>query len=266
MYGLCEYYTPRKGPNKKISIKNEPKLIGALSEQDKKLKFRPFNISGSEDSIVTYYNFKLDSSYILFDFDINVGDTLRFGFDDTWNQPHTRHIKKKDYFNGYAHYSVDFLASDGVPNYSSIWIEGVGSDQGLFSNYNWGFYELWCCTSNGKTIAGINQECDPDCPPRTSTHDEIDKDMIYNVSFYPNPMNEALNIGMYNNPLFEQPSKLMIYDVLTGENVFTTELINHASQESIIYTIDISQMPTGLLIVKVILDNGDFVIKKIVKK
>ena len=167
-----------------------------------------------------------------------------------------------------------YLLPDGDANYSCTWIEGVGSTEGLFSSYNWGYYNLECCTSKGAPVAAICDLCYIDCPPRDTTtaieEEEEKDDFNYTFNIYPNPTSYILKINSHNNPNLRRPVELLIYD-LSGRGVLfrkklTAQYTNSPIKVAYVNLVDISQLPINLFIVKVIFDNGDYELKKILKK
>jgi hypothetical protein len=71
------------------------------------------------------------------------------------------------------------------------------------------------------------------------------------LSIFPNPTNSIITINSVKNSIF----KVSIYDI-NGRFLFQT---NNSS-------IDISELPSSIYLLKIVLDNGNIINRKIVKK
>lgn len=165
-----------------------------------------------------YCDFPPDTAeYLLYDFDIAVGDTLNIY--TSFYPPYVVHDVDTISINGTQRRRWA-VGNDGCIN-CEHWIEGVGSDHGLF--YSWCQYFEW----------GWQLRCyeDPDifydpwglgnpCYVLTSTTDPILKELL---SVGPNPSNTAIRMRLeaeatetYHLQLFDSRGSLVLERDLSG--------------------------------------------------
>ena len=210
------------------------KYVGAIREDlSKHVYFLP-------DTITT------TSEILLYDFNLNVGDTLAYSYNNS------------SYFLGYNYVSgIDSVlvgtqfhkcfhitSNAGYPNYVSI-IEGVGSTFGLLEMmidpFEWSD-NLICYTYNGQHVWADSIGRPPtyipaNCslPVGISEHGET-----FPVAIFPNPTTGIVTI----KTSFSEKSSVEIVDVL-GKRIYQSE------QQGFEFVIDLAHQPQGIYFLKV---------------
>ncbi len=180
------------------------------------------------------------SEKILYDFSLNVGDTMHVNaFWDTSIYPYSVIIGSIDSilignnFHKQYNYGAD------------VFIEGVGSLYGLIEGPP-GFevgLQLACFTHNADIYPNTNTSC-PLITPQEVNIPELQNKTTLELS--PNPNNGSFTITS-NNP---QLKTIHIYNVL-GEEVFHSEIRHPELVEGQKFEIITNDLPTGIYFVKV---------------
>jgi len=192
-----------------------PVLFAAMREDSsKKIFFRPFGFSP-----FYCYDFQPDSEYLIYDFALNVGDTV------SWMSYPTNVVTGIDslqLLNGEWR-KVIHLTGNPIQR---DWIEGIGSPGGLFSSYD--TYadcgNILTCYHDGNLLyqehhdSSIYVNCDS-LVGNVSIPILSMKDCVFNIS--PNPASDFLSIN-FSSPNFSS-AQIKISDVL-GRNLFSDEI------------------------------------------
>ena len=178
----------------------------------------------SSQGIVYYVPFPYSSEYLLYDFNLNAGDTINNvyiespGLDPSLSFPapitnlYQLVVDYTDSILINGNYRKQIHLASGSALSSGSWVEGIGNTQGLFwstdnniSNFSLELY----CMSNNDTILYPNSSVGT-CETFFGINDK--KFNAFNSLIHPNPSNNLIKI-QYNNPnssIFE----LIIYDNL----------------------------------------------------
>lgn len=191
----------------------------------------------TEDNQVYYIQWD-GSSYgaegILYDYDLEVGD---FFFDEDIYPMQVTEVSTITDNNGISRKKISFVFI-GLADETEYWIEGVGSNRGFIycGKYNptsdGAIFHLLCYHENNNVIY-VNPTYN------TCDIDEVIENKIDNISIYPNPASQSVNILNVNGLNI---TKVEIID-LTGRVVLSS-LKND--------DIDISNIPEGQYFVKII--------------
>lgn len=177
-----------------------------------------------------------DSSteYILYDFTVNVGDTI--------------HNLYFEYFNGDGNIVEEFIISsvqtvnlDGIDRLviNDMWYEGIGNRQGLFLepwiNISQYMVKLECHSVNGLGVYP-NATTEP-CPLNLSIE------------------NEPLTIGLYPNPVINE------LQVESKENIESFQIFDHVGKQistlqPFSNTIDVSNLKSGMYQIEFVSSKG----------
>jgi hypothetical protein len=231
-------------PNSLIEIESKS-LVGFVREDlsDKKVYCLIFNelpqITFSEQTCLSEIS---NGEFLLYDFDLIVGDTLNTCL-ARQTEPSIDTIFvvsiSPEIYNTYT------LNTYGL-NFDLELIEGIGYKEGLFQHSNpaisaaKGFFlSLYCREEN------IN-----DCLSSNNSNLEWNE-----LSIFPNPSSSVINLSS-SEPFTE----LYIYNLL-GKEYFSKQL-----GSTLNYKLDISRWASGVYIVKIGNDKREYVLKKIIKK
>ena len=126
----------------------------------------------------------------------------------------------------------------GNPRAKETWVEGIGSDYGLLWSGYYGIPDGWHCLlcfhQNGELIWQ-----NPEYNTCTYPYDAVEENKDSEVSIYPNPGNNMLNICTAL-----QNARVEIYDI-TGKLVYNQEITENVT------SINTEGWPSGAYIWKV---------------
>jgi hypothetical protein len=204
--------------------------IGGIRDSNKVIYFRP-------DTAIT--------EYVLYDFNLNLGDTMIHPFGGTPTGIDTVTIMNVD----------SVLASDGYHrrlwlSTFDMWIEGIGSMTYLFvpaGNMGVSGNDVLICMTTDSGFAyppGIGS-CIVSVPEQSQTKNKI--------TISPNPMTDELNVEV-NNKEF---SEFILYDIASRK------LLQQKFTNSV--TLNTEQLAKGIYIYEVQSKNGSYKKGKIVK-
>ena len=236
------------------NIDTSLKYIGCIREANKQIYYL------SKDSI---------HEYLLYDFSLNVGDTIKydysaFTFIYGWGKIDTLVVTSIDSILIYdASYRkrINFSTYNAgftIPLNFIQWIEGIGNNMGLLfpialeptnGSNNW----LLCYKQNDSLIYSSSSTISPyDCFPIIQ---QIHENILINqkISIYPNPVNDKLNIKTNSNA--EQSIEITN---LLGQTVYK----NNIRMKGIVNT---SAFAKGVYILKLSSDK-ETVVRKFVKE
>lgn len=191
-----------------------------------------------------YYVFpNEDTSRLIYDFSVRVGDTIQIdGLDSTYSA----YIQAIDTITIDEHPRKRFTLR-GAHDFHDEWIDGIGSLYGLFATFTrpWEKFvsELTCYRESVNRIYPSNTNCDRCDLVTTSLEKQFDSP----ISIYPNPLHDKAIISW---PKAMYARKLLIYD-LTGRIIVENDLRGFEH-----FVIKRQEMNTGVLLVEIIDDSG----------
>ena len=199
--------------------------------------------------------------FLLYDFTLNVGDTVTYYMDAPLSNPvygmlFTDHVQSVGTMtaNGVTRKTISF--GGGIS-----WIEGIGNTMGLFaetwinvSNYS---RELYCMSLDNASLFHYPNLLDPSvsgsCSLTLGVNDFKEND--FGLSVFPNP-----NTGKFQLKCKDQKLDVIeITDVL-GNSVLKKRIINETTD------LDLSENTNGIYFIIIVDSRGNFVVKKIVKQ
>jgi len=173
---------------------------------------------------------------LLYDFSLNVGDTLPLGINNGGSPVMTINSIDSILINGNYRKRFEIANTSNV----SI-IEGIGSTTGLIEKVL--FFEsggnLYCYSENNQEIYPTNSSSPCDL---LLSESELTKKKDFNI--YPNPATDKISIDCAE----KQNLKMQLYNIV-GKCIFQKE-INNITKE-----IDISTLSKGVYIIKIFCDD-----------
>lgn len=234
--------------------------VGAIREQNKKIFFRIIPNPWTSPPAMEYYptncNSQSDTAdFLLYDFNLIVGDTIRNGFT-------VFVINSIDSVLVQSTYRKRFNISNNNIMWTNLyeeWIEGIGSTRGILDatcpENPWGHRALVCYQSN--SISYITQYAyqrfGGNCYSNTTGLNELFSSDIFTLS--PNPFHNFITIK--NNQ--QKDLSITIFSSI-GEVVQRATLIKEG-----VATINLSGLAAGIYLVAARSDKN-FVARKIVKE
>ena len=209
--------------------RDNPHLFALLREEDGKLWVRLNN----------------QTERLLYDFNANVGDTLRIGYFeeelivDSISIEQIGGIDRKMYWFGLEYGFI------GEPNAIETWIEGIGSNFGLLYSGTEdivGGYNVGLCFHQNGDLIWQNPEYG------YCTYDVVEENKDSEISIYPNPVKDIV--------------------IIKGVEAFKVHVFNSLGQlvkETKDNVLDLSDQESGTYIIKVITPSGT-ITKQIIKK
>ena len=130
---------------------------------------------------------------LLYDFTASVGDTLRIGdfaeeiVLDSISVVQIGDVDRRKFWFG--------LEYDGLgnPRAKETWVEGIGSDYGLLWSGYYGVYDGWHCLLCFHQYGELVWQ-NPEYNTCTYPYDAVEENKDAEISVYPNPGNDMLNI------------------------------------------------------------------------
>ncbi len=211
-----------------IYVQSEPNgnyLDGAYRNEDNQVYYCKWNGTSYDDEV------------LLYDYDLEEGD---FFHDDSDHPMLVTEVSTITDLNGVARKKITF-SFIGLTDVTEFWIEGVGSNRGFMHVGMWEadhesegeMYHLLCYHVNNDVIF-VNPEYN-DCDMPYNVEENIVKN---DISIYPNPANEVVNI-LNNNNL--NITNVEIID-LVGRTILNSEKAEN---------INISELPEGQYFVRI---------------
>jgi hypothetical protein len=218
-------------------------IIGALREQNKKIYFYD-GMDGTEK--------------LLYNFNLNPGD-IAF-IDSTFSQHDTIVVTGSDsILIGGAYHKVLILENLGIHNYGvpANWIEGVGSDAGLFEKYRYGFEfgnQLVCFAINNEWLYHTSSLHPYDCKDGVGISEQEGNKVDIKVG--PNPTSGMTHLAISCNDRYQ-------IDVINniGELIISKRDLQLSGT-----FVDLSSFSKGVYLIRLIDSKGNSVTKKIVKE
>ncbi len=191
---------------------------------------------------------------ILYDFTLNVGDTLHVGFNNHCFYNDT--ISSIDSVLIGTHYRKRWNYNIGGCGMPSSIIEGIGSTHGLLEElYSFESGGDLICFSQNDTTYYPNYNTSGNCDLITVGINEI-LNKEDPISIFPNPATDLLTISLPATNI--KSCILNLYDML-GEKMLPTHTLNLKLE-----TLNISSLPQGIYFLEVMMDN-EKVVRKVVK-
>lgn len=236
-----------------------PRVIGYLSEDTTTQKVYFYDRNANSGEII------LSSQKLLYDFNINIGDTISIysgeGSDNLWLESLILH---KIQYNNLSEpcfitptimplTRVFVFTELGHPQDTINWIEGTGSLAGILSPGSRGgvcsFSRLNCHYKDGINLfkTGYPQYQDTCSLGAISIESNLQK----YFSLYPNPANDILNIMLKQDEYAIQ--KVEISDIVG--NILITTMINRSCDK---VSIPIEILPNGIYFCHITTKNGHF--------
>ena len=203
-----------------------------------------------EDSLkhIFYYNYWTNTEFLLYDFNLSLGDTLPVTMMNLGNDNIVTAIDSIS-INGIYHkrYQIESTWNPGQP--FAAYIEGVGSTMGLtggelhiteppFEVYSW----LICFSENGSTTMIDTLSSQSDCDLLNSVESHFDPNQKIAFTIFPNPVISHFSIRTFNSEI----GSIAIYDVL-GNKVYYSNSDPESKQECIV---NCEFFPPGIYFVK----------------
>lgn len=197
------------------------------------------------DNMVYYYHPNTDSTYLLYDFDPLIGDSLDIwnsGSDVPFSVTHRIYIESIDTFinNIGTTYKVigilDQAAIQGSQGVSNWWIQGVGGTGGLLStsgSLTVSIYTTMACMSHNDSIWPSG------APGMCSTTLIIEEETIA-WSATPNPSTGHFTFDSTPEAAGQQPKQIVVYDAFGREVLQTFGT-----------SVDLSGEPEGVYVARV---------------
>ena len=200
---------------------------------------------------------------LLYDFTLNVGDTLNsfLNYPDPWTEPKT--ILSIDSVLVGTSYRKRFNIDTNIfrTEYTYSIIEGVGSTDGfsgVHENNAWQFgISLTCFSENGNLV--YTPQNNPDtipCGDLPVAVNDLPQQSGEIVSIFPNPASEKITLTCKESSL---PLKVIIYDMLGRKQLEIEKNIECPE-------IDISGLPQGIYFLRAENNKSLLTIKKFVKQ
>ena len=240
----CYSFPEHNGDPYYLNVNTNEFVFGGLREENKKVYLLRFNIAPQWELLQGLIkNFKLDTEYLLYDFDVTPGDTIHFADNKST-------IIKAKSFDKENHtvYEVKNNTSFSYPYDTGSLIEGIGSSYGFFGSYDSFLSYLSCFTIDGSAL--IYNSCKT-CKGYITQVEEQSVDVL---EIYPNPTIGTIHVKSVANTKINE---IQIYDAV-GKLL---EKNQPYSEEAIL---DISNYKRGFLLITVKLDNGQLQVRKLV--
>ena len=206
-----------------ISNNGDPHLFTVLREEDGKVWKRHLNTSVET---------------LLYDFAASVGDTLCFGEPgasfvlDSISIEQIGGVDRRKFWFGLEYNGL------GNPRAKETWVEGIGSDYGLLWSGYYGIPDGWHCLLCFHQYGELVWQ-NPEYNTCTYPYDAVEENKDSEISIYPNPGNDMLNICTTL-----QNAHVEIYD-LSGKLIYSQKITDN------IISINAEVWPSGAYIWKV---------------
>ena len=192
-----------------------------------------------EDKKVWYFPKYGNGETMIYDFTVNVGDTVGYLYQavmvvDSITFHEISGVERKHIYFSY----IDFSP------YTELWIEGIGSNYGIFSSGSGGSLGGWTwllCMSENEDLIYMNPNYNS-CHLISTKIEEINNSII---QVYPNPASEIIKIENIENLKIETISLIDI----KGKKIIEFE--NNRNY------LDISRISSGIYLLKLTHENGE---------
>jgi hypothetical protein len=180
---------------------------------------------------VFFLDSALTNEGIIYDFGLEIGDTITVFNHFIKNNPHYITVNQVDSVT----INQQLYKRLYLNNLQEIWIEGVGSTNGFlcsgFNDTSSCHYQLQLMTENGDTNY---------CLETPSSLTELTENQLV-ATLYPNPVNGEINIKIDNSQALPYNVKIInTLGIVVLNEVFTTE----------VFRIDLTHCPSGIYILQ----------------
>ena len=188
--------------------KNYVRLLQAPAESSEDWSETETRIRYEDGRIYTYESF-YDDDQILYDFNLEIGDTFHLGTEQIIHDLIVEEVDTIVLLNG-EQAKRWILEPQNAPSDPSsiIWIEGIGNLNGLLTNYlPWTSDAEWStvlCVHRKDTLIYDNPDYDPCWLMSTATMEEVNEKILA----APNPATEMISFSGFT----ESPEDIRIYD------------------------------------------------------
>ena len=210
------------------------KIMGSINDGPSAL----FTVLREENGKVWMRYLSTSEETLLYDFTASVGDTLCFGEPgasfvlDSISTEQIGGVDRRKFWFGLEYDDL------GRPRTQETWVEGIGSDYGLLWSGYWripdGWHCLLCFHQNGELVWQ-----NPEYNTCTYPYDAVEENKDSEISVYPNPGNNTLNIRTAL-----QNARIEIYDI-AGKQVCNQEITGNNTR------INAEGWPSGTYVWKV---------------
>ena len=210
------------------------KIMGILNNGDPHL----FTVLREEDGKVWKRHLNTSVETLLYDFAASVGDTLCFGEPgasfvlDSISTEQIGGVDRRKFWFGLEYNGL------GNPRAKETWVEGIGSDYGLLWSGYYGIPDGWHCLLCFHQYGELVWQ-NPEYNTCTYPYDAVEENKDSEISIYPNPGNDMLNICTTL-----QNAHVEIYD-LSGKLIYSQKITDN------IISINAEVWPSGAYIWKV---------------
>ena len=210
------------------------KIMGILNNGDPHL----FTVLREEDGKVWKRHLNTSVETLLYDFAASVGDTLCFGEPgasfvlDSISIEQIGGVDRRKFWFGLEYNGL------GNPRAKETWVEGIGSDYGLLWSGYYGIPDGWHCLLCFHQYGELVWQ-NPEYNTCTYPYDAVEENKDSEISIYPNPGNDMLNICTTL-----QNAHVEIYD-LSGKLIYSQKITDN------IISINAEVWPSGAYIWKV---------------
>lgn len=196
------------------------------------------------DKIIYYIPDTSTVEYVLYNFNMTVGDTIIHPFGGAVCSDDTVFVDYIDSILIADNYHKRFWFSS-----ESMWIEGIGSNFYLFQPYN-----VFCDSGNYQIYCMLNDAWILMDEGSSSCFNSVEEIKIpqNEISIFPNPSNSNFTVSLKNGVIKE----IRVQDI-SGRNLIYQKDINQT-------TLTIDKMPAGTYILKLYDDKGRLSIQKII--
>jgi hypothetical protein len=182
-------------------------------------------------------NLQFNTEYLLYDFSLNVGDTLKIMnlVDSVQILQSIDSILIDNTFRKRWNFNANSLSQREV-------IEGIGSTKGLFFPLQWEFenYQLLTCYEDSNLFWSNPELQGVDCFSVGIKENNKEK---YNVTVNPNPTSGKLNIELAEIP--KETVLVELYDI-SGRLIKLNKFINQTN-----FSLDISDLQNGIYLLNI---------------
>ncbi len=261
---LCELWPDPNGelqPN--LSLNTNEFVLGGLREEDRKVYFLRFDQEPAWRLLQgTVNRFDAGEEYLLYDFDISVGDTTHYsdlefftvsnGDTSFFTSNHFTIIDEElQPLEEHRRYEIRSSTAFAYPFETGGLTEGIGSSYGLFGSYDSFLTYLTCFSVDGESML-VDGNCNP-CDGLVSTRD---LEEVEQIQVYPNPVQSVLHL--------RNTGGLAIEEIRIVDQLGRVLRRDKEGMDSEILRLDVSTLPAGMLLLEIIHENGKRQLEKIV--
>ena len=221
-------------------------IVGGLRQEGDSIFFFFFSFPPFTGAPSTIYAYPLDQEVLLYDFSLEIGDTIEYVTPDRTfvvtdvmvNSQGRKEIQLSSFGCGYP--------------INVLWREGQGCTNGLLETICFYYYAGSCFSSAATGEPPCSIPCTPDDPVLVATTSPAGSG---SVRVHPNPTSGILHLSI-SDPL--APMELTLLDI-TGQPVLVRQAVRDQD------TLDLSGLAPGSYICQVSSPRGEFQVFKVVR-